>query len=61
MAETDLEETDRDEGDYALDPATVDAILEAVAAGDGAAIDAAMEPLHAADIADLILRRVAAL
>ena len=54
MAETDLEETDRDEGDYALDPATVDAILEAVAAGDGAAIDAAMEPLHAADIADLL-------
>ena len=44
---------ERDEEDYALDRRTVDAILAAAAAGDAATIDALMEPLHAADIADL--------
>lgn len=32
----------------------IDAVLEAVEAGDGAAVTALLEPLHAADIADLI-------
>ncbi|MCX8508988.1 MAG: magnesium transporter, partial [Rhodobacteraceae bacterium] len=45
--------TEREEEDYALDTRAVDAILEAVEAGDAAAIDALMAPLHAADIADL--------
>ncbi|HQY43029.1 MAG TPA: magnesium transporter [Paracoccaceae bacterium] len=44
---------EREEEDYALDHRTVDAILAAVEAGDAAQIDALMEPLHAADIADL--------
>ena len=45
--------TEREEEDYSLDPRTVEAILDAVDAGDAAAIDRLMEPLHAADIADL--------
>ena len=57
MTETDHQTadrpTDREEEDYALDHRTVDAILDAVTAGDAAQIDALMEPLHAADIADL--------
>ncbi|MEZ5887711.1 MAG: magnesium transporter [Paracoccaceae bacterium] len=44
---------DREEEDYALDPETVEAILDAVEAGDAGAIEGLMEPLHAADIADL--------
>lgn len=44
---------EREDEDYALDHRTVDAILEAVEAGDAAEIDRLMEPLHAADIADL--------
>lgn len=44
---------EREDEDYALDHRTVDAILEAVEAGDAAEIDRQMEPLHAADIADL--------
>ncbi len=58
MAEHDTQELDRpeaeDEGDYALDRATVAAILDAVEAGDAARLTALMEPLHAADIADLL-------
>ena len=58
MAETEDQGIDRpperDEEDYSLDSRTVDAILEAVSAGDAARIDALMEPLHAADIADLL-------
>ncbi|MCV2868105.1 magnesium transporter [Defluviimonas sp. WL0002] len=52
---TDAQETelDRDEDEYALDYKVVSAILDAVEAGDAARIDALMEPLHAADIADL--------
>ena len=49
------ERTDRaEEEDYSLDPRVVDAILQAVEAGDTAAIETAMEPLHAADIADIL-------
>ena len=54
MAETEDEVIDRDEDEYILDSRVVDAILDAVEAGDAAAIDALMEPLHAADIADLL-------
>ncbi|MGB3314888.1 MAG: magnesium transporter [Albidovulum sp.] len=53
MAEIEEDVAERDEDDYSLDPEVVDAILEAVEAGDAAAIDELMEPLHAADIADL--------
>lgn len=45
--------TEREDEDYSLDPRTVEAILDAVDGGDAAAIDRLMEPLHAADIADL--------
>ncbi len=45
--------TEREDEDYSLDPRTVEAILDSVDAGDAAAIDRLMEPLHAADIADL--------
>jgi magnesium transporter len=54
MAETERDESEREEGGYALDSRTVDAIIEAVDAGDRDEIDARMEPLHAADIADLL-------
>lgn len=57
MSETDSQiaerPNEREEEDYALDPRTVEAILDGVAKGDMAQIDALMEPLHAADIADL--------
>jgi magnesium transporter len=58
MADTD-DQTDgraeeREEEDYSLDPRTVEAILDAVEAGDTALIEGLMEPLHPADIADLL-------
>jgi len=37
-----------------LDQDRIDAVLRAVEAGDSAAIDALLDPLHAADIADLL-------
>jgi magnesium transporter len=40
--------------DRVLDQPRIDAVLEAVEAGDRAAVDALLEPLHAADIADLL-------
>ncbi|OYX45281.1 MAG: magnesium transporter [Rhodobacterales bacterium 32-67-9] len=54
MAELDDDITERDDDDYSLDPRVVDAILDAVGDGDTATIDELMEPLHAADIADLL-------
>lgn len=42
------------EDDEELDHARVDAVLEAVSAGDAARVTALLEPLHAADIADLL-------
>jgi magnesium transporter len=44
----------QDDGRYGLDRRRVAAILEAVAAGDAPQLTALMEPLHAADIADLL-------
>lgn len=40
--------------DDALDPRRVDAILDAVQAGDTGLLETLLEPLHAADIADLL-------
>jgi magnesium transporter len=37
-----------------LDQPRIEAVLAAVGAGDGAAVDALLDPLHAADIADLL-------
>jgi magnesium transporter len=42
------------EDEYALDAEVVERILEAVEAGDSARLTALMEPLHPADIADLL-------
>ena len=54
--ETILREREADEGRdaYALDEGLRGELKALVAAGDVAAIDALMEPLHAADIADLL-------
>ena len=51
---TDAEEDLREEETRALDPGRVGAILEAVEAGDVAHLDELTEPLHPADIADLL-------
>jgi magnesium transporter len=40
--------------DEVLDQPRIAAVLAAVGAGDGAAVDALLDPLHAADIADLL-------
>jgi len=46
---------DRAEADEeVLDQTRIDAVLAAVEAADGAAVDALLDPLHAADIADLL-------
>lgn len=45
---------DRDDGGYALEVALVYRVLAATADGDAAALDALLEPLHSADIADLL-------
>lgn len=47
-------ETAREESDYTLDRRAVAAILDAVDAGDQALLTELMEPLHQADIADLL-------
>ena len=47
-------EEPRDDDGYALDRDLVTEVLDALEAGDIAAIDALMEPLHPADIADLL-------
>ena len=54
MAEELTEDQDREDEDYALDARRVSAIVEAVEAGDRQLLDSLMEPLHAADIADLL-------
>ena len=51
---TDRSEPEAREGRVHLDHAVVEAVLEAVEAGDAAAVAALLEPLHPADIADLI-------
>ncbi len=54
MSEHEEDIAEREEDEYGLDPRVVDAILEAVEDGDAEAIDRLMEPLHAADIADVL-------
>lgn len=54
MAETGKERDGADEDPMGLDPRRVEPILEAVEARDTARLTALMEPLHAADIADLL-------
>jgi magnesium transporter len=54
MAEDKAEDQEREEEDYRLDGEVVDLILEAVEAEDAPRLAALMEPLHAADIADLL-------
>lgn len=54
MAEHAQDIAERDEDDYSLDPRLVQSIRDAIDAGDAPAIDALMEPLHAADIADVL-------
>jgi magnesium transporter len=43
-----------DAEDEVLDQGRIDAVLAAVEVGDGASVDALLDPLHAADIADLL-------
>ena len=47
-------EEDRDDDAYVLDRATVQAIRDAVEVGDAPGLAGLMEPLHTADIADLL-------
>lgn len=54
MVEQAAQEPDRVEDDYTLDEGTVTAILKAAEAADAEALAALSEPLHAADIADLL-------
>ncbi|MGL4279027.1 MAG: magnesium transporter [Albidovulum sp.] len=54
MSETEDDIAAREEDEYSLDPRLVEAILEAVEQGNAGAVDTLMEPLHAADIADLL-------
>ncbi|TNF16923.1 MAG: magnesium transporter [Rhodobacteraceae bacterium] len=54
MAEALAEEHDREEEDYRLDGEVVEAILDAAEQGDAERLSALLEPLHAADIADLL-------
>jgi magnesium transporter len=54
MAEVAAEKEAVDEELMGLDPARVDAILDAAGAGDTARLTDLMAPLHAADIADLL-------
>ncbi|KEO55154.1 magnesium transporter [Thioclava pacifica] len=54
MAEALAEEHDREEEDYRLDGEVVEAILDAAEQEDAARLSELLEPLHAADIADLL-------
>ncbi len=47
-------ESEDDEDEFGLDPRLVEEVLEAVEAGDFAGLDALLDPLHPADIADLL-------
>ncbi|GAA0291129.1 magnesium transporter [Rhodovulum strictum] len=49
-----IDKTAADEDGFALDNRTVSAVLLAVAAGDGARLGELLEPMHSADIADLL-------
>ncbi|WP_341211906.1 magnesium transporter [uncultured Limimaricola sp.] len=50
----DPQDAQDDEGDFGLPARLFDEVLDAVEAGDAARLDAIFDPLHAADIADLL-------
>ncbi len=54
MADDAREIEDGSDGDYALERSTVAEVLAAVEARDAGALEQVLEPLHAADIADLL-------
>ncbi|MBN2872753.1 MAG: magnesium transporter, partial [Halothiobacillaceae bacterium] len=54
MAEALAEETEREDEDYSLDAELVEQILDAAEAGETERLTELLEPLHAADIADLL-------
>ncbi|WP_339107877.1 magnesium transporter [Thioclava sp. GXIMD4216] len=54
MAEDLIEDQEREEQDYRLDGELVETILQAVEDEDAEALKRLLEPLHAADIADLL-------
>ena len=54
MTETHPRESDDEEGDFVPARALVADIEAAIDAGDGPALNALLEPVHGADIADLI-------
>ncbi|MFY0690822.1 MAG: magnesium transporter [Paracoccaceae bacterium] len=54
MTDTDLITAETPDDDYALEPVLVDAVLDAVEATDATRLDDLFEPLHPADIADLL-------
>lgn len=54
MSETEDDIATREEDEYSLDPRLVEAILDAVEKGDAAEVETLMQPLHAADIADVL-------
>ena len=54
MAENTVEDIEREEEDYGLDAALVGQILDAVEARDTSRLEILTQPLHAADIADLL-------
>ncbi|AMY70121.1 magnesium transporter [Frigidibacter mobilis] len=54
MADNTVEDIEREEEDYGLDATLVGQILEAVEARDTARLEILTQPLHAADIADLL-------
>lgn len=54
MAEAGDETEEREEDVYDLDRATVEAVLDAVELGDAARVTELLDPLHAADIADIL-------
>lgn len=53
MAETETNTVEREEDTYSLDPETVKAVLDAVDSGDATRVTQLLDPLHAADIADI--------
>ena len=54
MSEDILENDDREDEDFALDDELVDHVLAALDAQDSGDLEALLEPLHAADIADML-------
>jgi magnesium transporter len=54
MAETEADTEERDDDAFGLDPEVVSAVRDAVERGDAAGVSALLDPLHAADIADIL-------